>query len=101
MDNIVIAGSSGHAKVVIDIVRQEGKYHIVGLLDRVLNVGEEILGCPVLGKEEDLPSLINAHGIKGVIIGIGDNFIRAKVMARIQEICPSLPFVSAIHPSHL
>lgn len=33
MDNIVIIGSSGHAKVIIDIVQQEGKYNIAGLLD--------------------------------------------------------------------
>lgn len=98
MDNIVIIGSSGHAKVIIDIVQQQGKYNIVGLLDRFRDVGEKTLGYPVLGKEEDLPELIKAHTLKGAIVAIGDNFVRSKVVAHIKEIIPDLPFVSAIHP---
>ena len=81
MDNIVIIGSSGHAKVIIDIVQQQGKYNIVGLLDRFRDVGEKTLGYPVLGKEEDLPELIKAHALKGAIVAIGDNFVRSKVVA--------------------
>ena len=98
MDNIVIIGSSGHAKVIIDIVQQEGKFNVAGLLDRFRDVGEKTLGYPVLGKEEDLPELIKAHDLKGAIVAIGDNFVRSKVAARIEEISPDLPFVSAIHP---
>ena len=98
MDNIVIIGSSGHAKVIIDIVQQEGKYNVAGLLDRFRDVGETVLGYPVLGKEEDLPELIKTHALKGAIVAIGDNFVRSKVTARIKEISPNLPFVSAVHP---
>ncbi len=98
MDNIVIIGSSGHAKVIIDIVQQEGKYNIAGLLDRYRKVDEQTLGYRVLGKEEDLPELMNVHCCKGAIVAIGDNFIRSKVASRVREICPDLPFVCAIHP---
>jgi sugar O-acyltransferase (sialic acid O-acetyltransferase NeuD family) len=98
MDNIVIVGSSGHAKVVIDIVRKEGKYKVAGLLDRFRNIGEETAGYPVLGREEDLPELVKAYDLKGAIVAIGDNFVRSTVVARINEICSDLPFVSAIHP---
>ncbi|MFN0164711.1 MAG: transferase, partial [Burkholderiales bacterium] len=34
MDNVIVIGSSGQAKVVIDVVRREGRRNIVGLLDR-------------------------------------------------------------------
>lgn len=101
MDNIVIIGSSGHAKVVIDIVRKEGKFNIAGLLDKFRKVDEQTLGYRVLGKEEDLPELTNVYSLKGVIVAIGDNFIRSKVAARVREISPDLPFVCAIHPSSL
>ena len=99
MDNIVIIGSSGHAKVIIDVVRQQGKFNIVGLLDRFPSVGEHSLGYPVLGAEEYLPALIDVHDLKGAIVAIGDNVNRSKVMERVRDICPDLPFVSAIHPS--
>jgi sugar O-acyltransferase (sialic acid O-acetyltransferase NeuD family) len=98
MDNIVIIGSSGHAKVIIDIVEQEGRYKIAGLLDRYRKVGEQTLGYHVFGQEEDLPQLTTRHTLRGAIVAIGDNFIRSKVAARVREICPDLPFVSAIHP---
>jgi sugar O-acyltransferase (sialic acid O-acetyltransferase NeuD family) len=99
MSNIVIIGSSGHAKVIIDIVQQEGKYKIVGLLDCYRKLNEQTLGYSVLGKEEDLPELINIHSITGAIVAIGDNFIRSKVVSHVREICPDLLFVSAIHPN--
>ena len=98
MDNIIIIGSSGHAKVIIDIVQQEGIYHIAGLLDQYRRVDEQTLGYQILGKEEDLPELIKIHSLKGAIVAIGDNFTRSKVATRVREICPDLPFVRAIHP---
>ena len=99
MKNIVVIGSSGHAKVIIDIIQKEGKFNIVGLLDRFRDVGEQTLGYPILGEEEDLPNLITEHALEGSIIAIGDNFIRSKVASKISEISPDLPFVSSIHPS--
>lgn len=98
MNNIVIVGSSGHAKSIIDILVQEGKHRVIGLIDRFRDVGSETMGYPVLGKEEDLPELVAVHAIKGVIVAIGDNFVRSNVVDRIKAISPGLPFVSAIHP---
>jgi len=98
MDNIVIVGSSGHAKVVIDIVQHESRYNIVGLLDRNRMVGEEILRYRVLGKEETLPELTKIHSLKGVIVAIGDNFDRSKAVSRVRGLCPDLAFVSSVHP---
>ena len=44
MDNIVIVGSSGHAKAAIDLVRQDGNINAVGVLDRFRSVGEQAVG---------------------------------------------------------
>jgi sugar O-acyltransferase (sialic acid O-acetyltransferase NeuD family) len=99
MDTIVLAGSSGHAKVIIDIVEKEGRYKIVGLVEALGSVGEGTLGYGVLGVEKDLPKLIVEHDLKGIIIAIGDNSIRAQVAAKIVDICPELPLVCAVHPS--
>ncbi len=96
--NIVIIGASGHAKVIIDIVRQEGRFNIAGLLDQSKETGERVLGCPVLGKEENLPELIKSHALVGAIIAIGDNSVRSNVADRIRKISPELQFVSAVHP---
>lgn len=98
MDSIVIIGSLGHAKVLIDIVEQESRYSIAGLLDRSRTVGEQTLGYEVLGRTDDLPKLMASHKIAGVIVAIGDNLTRSNVVAVVKETCPDLSFVSAIHP---
>lgn len=98
LEDIILIGSSGHAKVIIDIVEREGRYKIVGLLDRFRCIGEQTLGYKVLGKEEDLPQLAKLRALAGVIVAIGDNFVRAKVAASISEICPTLRFVHTVHP---
>jgi sugar O-acyltransferase (sialic acid O-acetyltransferase NeuD family) len=98
MPNIVIVGASGHAKVVIDILGQAGRWKVVGLVDRSHEVGVQILGVPVLGREEDLPRLVGPHELMGAVVAIGDNSARATVVARIGSIAPRLKFVPAIHP---
>lgn len=99
MKNVIVFGSSGHSKVVVDIIEHEKRFNIVGFCDSFRSVGEETSGYVVLGNEDDLPNLIVQHAIDGVIVAIGDNSIRLKVARSIQEICPNLEFVSAVHPS--
>ncbi|HGM9781653.1 MULTISPECIES: acetyltransferase [Morganellaceae] len=98
MDNIIVIGSSGHARVVIDIIEEEGRYNIVGLCDRFREIGENTEGYLILGKEEDLPFLIEKHKVHGIIVAIGDNFVRGKVSNKIKNICPEIKFISAVHP---
>lgn len=99
MKNIIIVGSSGHAKVIMDIIEKENKYKLIGLLDRFRKEGESTLGYKILGIEEELPRLIDEYNIAGVIIGIGDNSVRSKVAMNIRELCPDLPFLSTVHPN--
>jgi sugar O-acyltransferase (sialic acid O-acetyltransferase NeuD family) len=98
MQKIVIIGSSGHAKVILDIVEKQALYSVVGLIDSFRAVGEESLGYPIIGRESDLPRLLVEHSIEGAIIAIGDNSVRERVYNTLSELCPKLPFVCAIHP---
>ena len=75
MQNIVLVGSSGHAKVVIDIVERQARYRIVGLIDAFRKVGETTLGYAVLGSESDLLALAAEHDLKGVIVAIGEHSV--------------------------
>jgi sugar O-acyltransferase (sialic acid O-acetyltransferase NeuD family) len=97
--NIVIIGSSGHAKVIIDIVEKEGRYKIAGFLDTFKKVGEIVFGYKVLGEERDLPDIIRDKKLSGCIIAIGDNWIRNLLKNKIQEVAPSFAFMTTIHPS--
>ncbi len=96
---IFIVGASGHAKVIIDILENEGVYEIIGLIDSFKNNGEEVLGYKVMGKEENLPELIKKHEGASVIIAIGDNWVRHLVKEKLMKLAPEVTFATTIHPS--
>lgn len=78
-------GASGHAKVIIDILKAN-KVDIEGLIDDNPAVNE-LLGYPVFHGREDLSPLI---------ISIGDNKIRRMIAEKLK-----VEFGTAIHPSSL
>jgi len=97
--NVVVIGSSGHAKVVVDVIEQEGSYAIAGLIDTFKPVGEIVYGYKVLGSEEFLPTLMANGGIYGGVIAIGDNWARAMVAEKVRSLAPGFIFITAIHPA--
>ena len=89
MPRVVIVGCSGHARVVVDILELENRCHIVGLLDSVKPPGTEVLGYQVIGSDEDLPALVNGDICNGIIVAIGDNWVRSRMVARIKQMLPA------------
>lgn len=95
MKNVVIFGSSGHAKVVADIIEKQGIYNIVGFLDDYKEVGEEVYGYEVLGGIDFYKSSPNDLL---TIVAVGDNRGRKAVINKILELKPNIEFATAIHP---
>jgi UDP-perosamine 4-acetyltransferase len=69
MDNIVIIGGGGNAKVLINIIRRLNKFEILGYTD-VLDKGQ-ILGIKYLGKDSVLESIIKVNRNCYAALGIG------------------------------
>ena len=97
-DKIAVVGASGHARVVLDILRLQGM-QVVGLLDTYKPVGSALLEHVVIGSCQDLPGLLRDGRVNGIIVAIGDNWIRARMASEIRHLAPDIPFVTAIHPS--
>ena len=64
MKNIFLFGSSGHARVIAEIIEQEGLYKIIGLLDTNQPTGTKCFGYEILGSDDELPQLISVMLIK-------------------------------------
>lgn len=96
---LLIIGSSGHARVVIDIVEKQNKYYIIGLIDTYKAIGEEVLGYRVIGKEEDILYLSKEYKQLHMFVSIGDNFIRNKTVVKMSTMGISFPYAVLIHPS--
>lgn len=75
-------GASGHAKVIIDIIKAQGGV-VEGLVDDNPNL-ETLAGIPVLHK---------AKGLSPFIVSIGNCRIRKMIAERLQCV-----FATAIHP---
>lgn len=96
MREIVVFGSGGHAKVVIDVIEKQGEYSIAGLIDDRRPPGETLLGYRILGGAADI-----SHAAKGIttgIVAVGDNWQRHLLAENILELQKDFEFITAIHP---
>ena len=96
--NIVIFGVSGHAKVIVDIIKNENKYNIIGFIDNNKPKGTKVNGFKVLGNDSELTSLIKVLQFSKGIIGIGDNYLRYSLSNKIKASNPKFEFINCIHP---
>ena len=94
LDPVVILGAGGHAKVVIELLRAQGR-PIAGLID-LDATPRSVLEVPVLGDDSALAGL-RAGGVRHAIVAIGDNAAREAV-AR-QAIERGFDLVNAVSPS--
>ena len=101
MKNIVIFGSGGHAKVIVDIIEKQGEFNIAGFIDGYREKNTVLMGYKVLGGESSLEDIVVSDKIYGGIIGIGDNSIRAKVRDKIIKTIPNFKFVNCLHPKSI
>lgn len=92
---VAIAGSRGHAHVIIDILHAMGGFDIAGVIDPDPAAATD-LGLPWLGDDNEWPAL-KARGITRAIAAIGDNETRRRVFDLI--VAAGIEPATAIHPS--
>ncbi len=66
---ILLCGAGGHARSCIDVIEQDGRYTVIGIIGKAEEVGSLILGYKVLGTDQDLPRLI--HETSHALITVG------------------------------
>ena len=66
---ILLVGAGGHARACIDVIEQEERFTVKGLVGLSHEIGSKILGYPVLGTDEDIPALLK--DCKNILIATG------------------------------
>src|SRR5262245_3093588 len=97
MTGLVIWGASGHAMVVADIVRQLGRYELVGFLDDFRTNPEydaRLDGC-ILGGRAQLAEL-RARGIEDLLVAVGDCAARLQLASIATD--HGLRLATVVHP---
>jgi len=98
----VVIGGGGHAKVVIDAMRLQGRYKPVAVTDSDdLRKQDSVLGVPIVGNDNELKKLYS-QGIKHFIVGLGsrrNNLTRKDLfdLARGYGFMPAM----VVHPNAL
>ena len=97
--SVVVWGASGHAAVVADIVRLMG-FEVRGFIDEVNTDlhGKSRHGGIVLGGRESLVELTGPEA-PAVVVGIGDNRVRARIAQDVENI--GFDLFTVIHPGSI
>jgi len=80
MKEIILIGGGGHCKSVIDVIEQEDKFKIAGIIDNPELLNTEILGYPVIGNDDDLATLAKRYKYALITVGqIKSSLLRVRL----------------------
>ena len=92
--NIILVGGGGHCASVIDVIEQQGKYTIKGIIDTKEHVGKQVLGYKIIGTDDDLEKLYLT--CPNAIISVGQiksSALRVRLFQKLKTIGYHLPVV--------
>lgn len=95
---IWLLGAGGQARACIDVIEQEGRFQVAGLLGIRTQVGERVCGYPVLGTDTDLPSLLPQQAHALVVVGqIKHPDLRIRLFELLERRACVLPVIVSPH----
>ena len=59
--DLILIGGGGHCKSCIDVIEMQDKYKIAGIVDLPNNIGDKVLGYPIIACDADLDELIRKY----------------------------------------
>lgn len=93
MADVILIGSGGHARVLVEAIGSTREHHIVGAIDLPERVGLDVDGVEVIGTDEDLPALRD-RGVTAAVLAIGsvgDSSLRQRFGERLRTLGYALP----------
>jgi acetyltransferase-like isoleucine patch superfamily enzyme len=104
MKKVILIGAGGHAHSLIEVLESSMKYQIAGIVANDKDVGEEILGYPVIGGDATLPRLV--HSDMNFMIAVGQiktseirqrlfNYLKKELGANFPVIKASTAYISS------
>ena len=91
---ILIIGGGGHAHSCIDVIEQCGIYDIKGIVDANKNLGQSVLGYPVIGTDKDLQTLRTKFDNAFIAVGqIKSADVRASLFEMLRKLNFNMPAI--------
>jgi sugar O-acyltransferase (sialic acid O-acetyltransferase NeuD family) len=93
-EKIILVGGGGHCKSCIDVIEQEGKYQIAGIVDMPEKINQKILGYEIIGTDDDLPLIARENVSFLITIGqIGSAHKRILLFNGLRELGAHFPVI--------
>ena len=94
MKEIVLIGGGGHCRSVIDVIEQEAKYKIAGILEKPELSEIDILSYKVIGEDSDLLNLAKKYQYAFISMGqIKTASIRKRIFLDLESIGFEIPYI--------
>ncbi len=86
MQKLILLGGGGHCKSCIDVIEEEGKYEIAGILDNEEFLGQKTLGYEFIGTDDDIGKFVNEGYFFLITVGqVKTASIRKKIFSLLRE----------------
>jgi len=98
MAGIILIGGGGHCRSCIDVIEQEGRFTIAGIVERKSGPTEKVLGYPVIGCDDDLFQLRQKY--ENALVTIGQIYTaepRVKLFLILKELKFKIPLIASPH----
>ncbi len=93
-EKIFLVGGGGHCKSCIDVIEEENRFDIKGIIDIPEKLGNEILGYKIIGTDDELPDLAKQGYNFIITVGhLGNPNLRTKLFNIIRENGGKLPII--------
>ncbi len=91
---IILIGGGGHCHSVIDVIEQENRFSIAGIVDLPENVGKRVMGYEVIGCDNDLQDLRKHYQYAAITTGqIQSSQLRQRLYQQLTSIGFKLPII--------
>ena len=98
MNSILLIGAGGHARSIIDIIQSTHPNATICLVGKPHEVGTSVLGCRVLGTDDDLPKLREQFNSAVLAVGqLPDSRPRRFILHKIHDLFFDFPVLISAH----
>jgi sugar O-acyltransferase (sialic acid O-acetyltransferase NeuD family) len=91
---IILIGGGGHCRSVIDVIEQEERFSVCGIIDREENLGSYVLGYKIIGSDSLISELRTSVDYAFVTMGqINSPERRLTIFRQLTELGYRLPVI--------
>lgn len=92
-EEIILIGGGGHCKACIDVIEQENRFSIMGIIDVPENIGQTILGYSIIDHDNNIKNYVDRYNFLITVGYIKKAELRLSLFKEINSLGGSFPSI--------